>query len=207
MPITRNSVACCGRWTSTTAGRCCVTRCGSPPSPSRGRSSRAAGNGRSSTSRRRRGGSRRAGEDAPTTPCPLSRARRLNEVRESHGRERPMFSSLRNWQRPGSENAMNLALRRTGYTTEEHTAYGFRTTASALLNEAVLRSRPHQGAVGASRLQSRRERRLRQRRNISESRRMGFWEDSAFLRSSVDMGNDRYCSHQASLRSTEPGVG
>ena len=35
-----------------------------------------------------------------------------------------------------SENTLNAALRRLGYTTEEMTAHGFRATASTLLNES-----------------------------------------------------------------------
>ena len=34
-----------------------------------------------------------------------------------------------------SENTLNAALRRLGYTKEQMTAHGFRTTASTLLNE------------------------------------------------------------------------
>jgi integrase len=35
-----------------------------------------------------------------------------------------------------SENTLNAALRRLGYSTEEMTSHGFRSTASTLLNES-----------------------------------------------------------------------
>jgi integrase len=38
-----------------------------------------------------------------------------------------------------SENAMNSALRRLGYTQEEMTSHGFRSTASTILNERGFR--------------------------------------------------------------------
>jgi len=44
----------------------------------------------------------------------------------------PAITSVR---RPMSENTLNAALRRLGYSKEEVTAQGFRTTASTLLNE------------------------------------------------------------------------
>lgn len=46
------------------------------------------------------------------------------------------FPSVRSRDRPISENTLNAAMRRMGYTTEEVTAHGFRATASTLLNEA-----------------------------------------------------------------------
>jgi integrase len=46
-----------------------------------------------------------------------------------------VFPSIRSNRRPLSENALNSALRRMGFTKEEMTAHGFRSTASTLLNE------------------------------------------------------------------------
>jgi len=46
-----------------------------------------------------------------------------------------VFPSLRSRDRPISNNTLNAALRRLGFTQAEHTAHGFRTTASTLLNE------------------------------------------------------------------------
>jgi len=46
-----------------------------------------------------------------------------------------LFPSLRTRDRPMSDNTINAALRRMGYTSEEQTGQGFRTMASTLLNE------------------------------------------------------------------------
>jgi integrase len=48
---------------------------------------------------------------------------------------RYLFPSLRTRDRPMSDNTVNGALRRLGYTSEEQTGHGFRTMASTLLNE------------------------------------------------------------------------
>jgi len=47
-----------------------------------------------------------------------------------------VFPSIRTRLRPMSENTINGALRRLGYTTDEMTAHGFRAMASTLLNES-----------------------------------------------------------------------
>lgn len=47
-----------------------------------------------------------------------------------------VFPSARTKLRPMSENAINGALRRLGFSGSEMTAHGFRTTASSLLNES-----------------------------------------------------------------------
>lgn len=46
-----------------------------------------------------------------------------------------VLPSIRSAKKPLSENAMNSALRRMGYTKEEMTAHGFRSSASTILNE------------------------------------------------------------------------
>jgi len=48
---------------------------------------------------------------------------------------RYLFPSLLTRDRPMSDNTINAALRRMGYTTEEQTGHGFRSMASTLLNE------------------------------------------------------------------------
>lgn len=48
-----------------------------------------------------------------------------------------VFPSIRSHTRPMSENTLNAALRRLGFTSDEVTAHGFRSTASTLLNEAL----------------------------------------------------------------------
>lgn len=47
-----------------------------------------------------------------------------------------IFPSIRSGMRPISNNTMNAAMRRMGFTNDEVTAHGFRATASSLLNEA-----------------------------------------------------------------------
>jgi len=50
--------------------------------------------------------------------------------------QRYVFSSLYPGNRPMSENTINAALRRLGYSGKEMTAHGFRSMASTLLNES-----------------------------------------------------------------------
>lgn len=52
------------------------------------------------------------------------------------GRHRYVFASLYPGKRPMSENTINAALRRLGYSGDEMTAHGFRAMASTLLNES-----------------------------------------------------------------------
>jgi integrase len=47
-----------------------------------------------------------------------------------------LFPSFMSGLKPMSENTLNTALRRMGYTNEEMTSHGFRSTASTLLNES-----------------------------------------------------------------------
>jgi integrase len=51
------------------------------------------------------------------------------------GRGRNVFPSLRSASRPISDNTLNAALRRLGYSTSDMTTHGFRSMASTLLNE------------------------------------------------------------------------
>lgn len=60
----------------------------------------------------------------------------LNKALGLTGRGRFVFQSVRTIHRPMSENTINAALRRMGYTKEEMTGHGFRSTASTLLNES-----------------------------------------------------------------------
>lgn len=52
--------------------------------------------------------------------------------------QRYVFSALYPGDRPMSENTINSALRRMGYSSDEMTAHGFRALASTLLNESGL---------------------------------------------------------------------
>jgi integrase len=60
----------------------------------------------------------------------------LKDAASLTGNGRYVFPSLRSRDRPMSENTINGALRRLGYSGSEMTAHGFRSTASSLLNES-----------------------------------------------------------------------
>jgi integrase len=59
----------------------------------------------------------------------------LNELHPLTGGGRYLFSGERTRERPMSENTVNAALRRLGFTKDEMTGHGFRSMASTLLNE------------------------------------------------------------------------
>jgi len=59
----------------------------------------------------------------------------LKALRPLTGEGRYLFPSERSTERPMSDNTVNGALRRLGYSKEEMTGHGFRTMASTLLNE------------------------------------------------------------------------
>jgi integrase len=59
----------------------------------------------------------------------------VRELRSFTGTGRWLFPSIRSSARPISENTLNAALRRLGYSSEEMSAHGFRAMASARLNE------------------------------------------------------------------------
>lgn len=83
---------------------------------------------------------RKAAKVNPRTPphiVPLSK-QALMVLRDLHsltGRGRLVFPGVRVRTRPMSENTVNAALRRLGYTTEQMTGHGFRHMASTCLNE------------------------------------------------------------------------
>jgi integrase len=60
----------------------------------------------------------------------------LLDLRRLTGRGKLVFPGLRTPDRPISENTLNAALRRLGYSKDQATAHGFRATASTLLNES-----------------------------------------------------------------------
>ena len=62
----------------------------------------------------------------------------LREVWEVSNSEL-VLPSIRSSKRPLSENAMNAALRRLGYTSDEMCSHGFRASASTILNERGFR--------------------------------------------------------------------
>jgi integrase len=59
----------------------------------------------------------------------------IEELRPLTGHGKYLFPSMRTLERPMSENTVNGALRRLGYTKDELTGHGFRSMASTLLNE------------------------------------------------------------------------
>jgi len=59
----------------------------------------------------------------------------LGELKRLTGAGRLVFPSIRTLTRPMSENTVNAALRRLGYTKNEMTGHGFRAMASSRLNE------------------------------------------------------------------------
>jgi integrase len=59
----------------------------------------------------------------------------INQLERISGRSEFLLPSVRTPDRPISDNTLNAALRRLGYSKEEATAHGFRATASSLLNE------------------------------------------------------------------------
>ncbi|MDA0186074.1 MAG: tyrosine-type recombinase/integrase [Proteobacteria bacterium] len=69
-------------------------------------------------------------------PLPKQALSLLEELRALTGSGTYLFPSLRSWQRPMSENTLNAALRRIGYSSEEMTAHGFRASFSTLANES-----------------------------------------------------------------------
>jgi integrase len=59
----------------------------------------------------------------------------LRELHPLTGNGRYVFPGLRSASRPMSENTVNAALRRLGYSTDEMTGHGFRSLAATRLNE------------------------------------------------------------------------
>jgi len=61
----------------------------------------------------------------------------LNELIPLTGHGKYVFPSLRSGERPMSDNTVNAALRRMGFTQEEMSAHGFRATARTLMIERI----------------------------------------------------------------------
>lgn len=83
---------------------------------------------------------RKAAKENPRTPphiVPLASqaVAVLRELRKLTGNGPLVFPGVRTRHRPMSENTVNAALRRLGYTTEQMTGHGFRHMASTRLNE------------------------------------------------------------------------
>jgi integrase len=68
-------------------------------------------------------------------PLSTQAVRLLRELQALTGDGALLFPGLRTPSRPISDNTLNAALRRLGFTQEQMTAHGFRTMASTRLNE------------------------------------------------------------------------
>lgn len=68
-------------------------------------------------------------------PLPVAAVEILQDLQKLTGHRPLVFPSVSSPKRPISENTMNAALRRMGFSKEEMTSHGFRATASTLLNE------------------------------------------------------------------------
>jgi integrase len=86
-------------------------------------------------------------------PLPPQAIAILDSLRPLTGHSLLVFPGLRTPKRAISENTMNAALRRMGYSQDQMTAHGFRAAASTLLNEsgkfsadAIERALAHQDA-------------------------------------------------------------
>lgn len=73
-----------------------------------------------------------------SVPLPRRALEILSELQAITGWCELIFPSVRSSKRPMSENTMNAALRRMGYTSEEMTSHGFRASFSTLANESGL---------------------------------------------------------------------
>jgi integrase len=69
-------------------------------------------------------------------PLPRQALEILASLYKATGRGKFAFPSVRTSQRPMSETTLNAALRRLGYSKDQHTPHGFRASASTLLNES-----------------------------------------------------------------------
>ena len=70
-------------------------------------------------------------------PLSLQAVELLRNVQPITGHGRYVFPSLRTGERPMSENTINAALRGMGYSSEVHTAHGFRATARTIMDEVM----------------------------------------------------------------------
>jgi integrase len=61
----------------------------------------------------------------------------LAELQQLTGQGKYVFPSLRSGERPMSDNTVNAALRRMGFSQDEMSAHGFRATARTLMVERI----------------------------------------------------------------------
>lgn len=82
-------------------------------------------------------GSKMKMDNAHVVPLSTQAVAILSELHKLTGRGRYVFPSERGGSRPMSENTVNGALRRLGFTKDEMTAHGFRAVARTLLDEEL----------------------------------------------------------------------
>ncbi len=70
------------------------------------------------------------------TPLATQVVEILRALKPISGHSKLVFPGLRTNTRPISENTLNAALRRLGYSPEQHTAHGFRASFTTLANES-----------------------------------------------------------------------
>lgn len=80
-------------------------------------------------------------KEAHLVPLPYQAVEVLTELQQLTGNSRYVFPSIRTFERPMSENTINVALRRLGYSSDEMTGHGFRAMARTILDE-ILGFRP-----------------------------------------------------------------
>lgn len=73
--------------------------------------------------------------EAHFVPLSMQAVAILRDLSSYIGNVRFVFPSIRSRARPLSENTVNAALRRLGYSKTEMTGHGFRSMASTLFNE------------------------------------------------------------------------
>ena len=69
-------------------------------------------------------------------PLPKRAVKILNDLKKQTGDGKLVFPSVQSRSKPMSENTLNGALRRLGFSKDVVTSHGFRATASTLLNES-----------------------------------------------------------------------
>jgi integrase len=83
--------------------------------------------------------------DIPLSPQALAV---LRDIWSLSARHELVFASIRSPIKPLSEMAMNSALRRMGYTSDEMSAHGFRSSASTILHERGFNSDVIEASLG-----------------------------------------------------------
>jgi integrase len=76
------------------------------------------------------------GRQEHVVPLSTQAVRLFRDAQALTGERKYVFPSIRTAAKPMSENTVNAALRRLGFTGDEMTAHGFRAMASTLLNES-----------------------------------------------------------------------